>query len=121
MLFYYNPCRLILMGHSLALFWAIYMAKRCILPSHKGKTFYPFFLARLVSILPSSKNLKAGGRSRLNPAHQVDHVTRTQTPDRADRLSLTYPKNYILRLQAFTGSHSSLLKTPLQAQGRKTK
>lgn len=60
-------------------------------------------------------------RSRVNPAHHAEHVTRTQTSDKAVRPSLIYQKYYILRLQAFTGSHSSLLKHPIGTgkEGRK--
>lgn len=57
----------------------------------------------------SSKNMKYRMEAGWTQSTKWP-VTRTQTSCMAVRPPLTYPKTYILRLQGFTGSHSSLLK-----------
>lgn len=130
MLFYYNPHR-----QSSTSYWATHVAKKYILPLTRRKQLPRFFFfcqigqhlaISTVCVMPTAiphaiKKNEIQERSRVNPAHQAEHVTRTQTSDKAVRPSLIYQKYYILRLQAFTGSHSSLLKHPIGTgkEGRK--
>lgn len=45
MLFYHNPCKLLQRGQFSALYGVTYMAKKYILPSHKGKATPRYFFS----------------------------------------------------------------------------